>query len=126
MRFGVYVFIDGQTFGLQRRGGISRLFFELTRCLSNYPEVSQNLYRGFYLDEYPFERGWFQGYWGLRRPLARGYRLTDRLEEPLLAACYNRSARRNPGTIYHASYYRLPARPAGPLVVHVYDMIHEK
>lgn len=120
------VFIDGRTFGLQRQGGISRLFFELSRCLSRRPEIRQSLYRGFHLDDYPFERSWFQGYWGLRRPLARGYGLTDRIEQPLLDICYNRSVRRNPGTIFHASYYRLPTRSAGPRVVHVYDMIHEK
>ena len=121
-----HVFFDGQTFGLQRQGGISRLFFELSRCLGHHPEITQSLYRGLYLDSYPFSRGWFQGYWGLRRPLARGYRITDRLEQAWLEVCYERSARKNRGAIYHASYYRLPAKLAGPLVVHVYDMIHEK
>jgi glycosyltransferase involved in cell wall biosynthesis len=36
---------------------------------------------------------------------------------------YNFNA--TPKLIYHSSYYRVPRRPKGPVVVHVYDMIQE-
>lgn len=117
------VFFDGQIFSLQRYGGISRLFFELMRSFGQAQRVEQILYRGAYIDHYPFEKEWFKRYYGLRRPIARGHRFIEPFDNMGMELAYSLNATSD--LIYHSTYYRLPKHRRGPVVVHAYDMIHE-
>lgn len=117
------VFFDGKIFSLQSYGGISRLFFELMRSFGQDQRVAQVLYRGVYIDRYPFSRKWFKRYYGLRRAIARGYRFIEPFDNMGMELTY--SLNTSSDLIYHSTYYRLPKRPRGPVVIHAYDMIHE-
>lgn len=119
----VKVFFDGRIFTLQQQGGVSRLFFELMRSFGQAQEVEQILYRGAYVDRYPFRKEWFKRYYGLRMPLVGRFLPIGPLDDIGMELAYGVNA--GSDLIYHATYYRLPKRVRGPLVVHVYDMIHE-
>jgi glycosyltransferase involved in cell wall biosynthesis len=119
----VKAFFDGRIFTLQQQGGISRLFFELMRSFGQTRQVDQILFRGAHIDRYPFRKEWFRRYYGLRMPRVRGLMLIRPLDDIGLELVYRANA--GPDLIYHSSYYRLPRRARGPLVVHTYDMIHE-
>lgn len=117
------VFFDGKIFSLQRYGGISRLFFELMRSFGQAQRVEQILYRGAYIDHYPFDREWFKRYYGFRTPVTPGRRFIKPLDDMGMELAYRLNATSD--LIYHSTYYRIPKRLRGPLVVHTYDMIHE-
>jgi glycosyltransferase involved in cell wall biosynthesis len=117
------VFFDGKIFSSQRRGGISRLFFELMSLFGQTQRLEQILYKGAYIDQYPFKKEWFKKCYGFRRPVIRGYRLIKIFDDMCMELTYNLNA--DSGLIYHSTYYRVPRRPQGPVVVHAYDMIHE-
>ena len=117
------VFFDGRIFALQQQGGISRLFFELMRSFGQTQQVEQILFRGVYADRYPFRKEWFKRYYGLRSPVARAIFLIKPLDDMGMELAYRVNAAS--GLIYHSTYYRLPRRVRGPVVVHTYDMIHE-
>lgn len=117
------VFFDGLTFALQRRGGISRLFYELVRAVARQKRIEQVLYRGPYIDEYRFDKRSFLHDYGCRRPMRRGYPALRAADTWIMNLVYDRYAATRP--IFHTSYYRLPKRWHGPVVTHVYDMIHE-
>ncbi len=117
------VFFDGKIFSLQKYGGISRIFFELMQSFAQTQRIEQILYRGIYIDQYPFKKEWFKRYYGVRRPITRGIRFIRPLDDIGVALAYK--ANGNPDVIYHSTYYRVPKRSRGPVVVHAYDMIHE-
>jgi glycosyltransferase involved in cell wall biosynthesis len=119
----VKVFFDGRIFTLQHHGGVSRLSFELMRSLGQAQQVEQILFRGMYIDLYPFRRKWFKRYYGLRWPLVRGFSFIRPLDDMWMELEYRVNAASD--LIYHSTYYRLPKRVRGPVVVHAYDMIHE-
>ena len=117
------VFFDGRIFTLQQHGGISRLFFELMRSFGEAQKVEQILFRGAYVDHYPFRKEWFKRYYGLRNPVALSILLIKPLDDIGMELTYGINAASD--LIYHATYYRLPKRVRGPVVIHAYDMIHE-
>lgn len=117
------VFFEGKIFSLQFHGGVSRIFFELMRLFAKKKIVEQIFYRGLYIDRYPFDKKWFKRYYGLKNPIGRGSRFIKAFDNKVLEFAYNLNA--NSKLIYHATYYRFPRRPKGPVVIHVFDMIHE-
>jgi glycosyltransferase involved in cell wall biosynthesis len=117
------IFFDGKIFSSQKVGGISRVNFELIKELSNVKDVEKIFYRGFYIDEYLFEKKWFYKYYGIKIPNFLKSRLVNFLDNFFLNFFYNIFA--DEKTIYHSSYYRVPKNPKGPVVVHCYDMMHE-
>jgi glycosyltransferase involved in cell wall biosynthesis len=119
----VKAFFDGRIFTLQQQGGVSRLCFELMRSFGQAQEVEQILYRGAYVDRYPFRKEWFKRYYGLRMPVAGRFLPVGLLDDIGMELAYRVNA--GSDLIYHSTYYRLPKRLRGPLVVHVYDMIYE-
>jgi glycosyltransferase involved in cell wall biosynthesis len=119
----VKVFFDGRIFTLQEQGGISRLSFELMRSFGQTQQVEQILFRGAYIDRYPFRKEWFKRYYGVRRSVVRGLQLLIPLDDIGMELAYSANAASD--LIYHSTYYRLPKRVRGPVVVHAYDMIYE-
>lgn len=117
------VFFDGKIFTLQQHGGISRLFFELMRSFGEAQQVEQILFRGAYIDRYPFKKEWFKRYYGLRRPVVRGLLLIKPLDDIGMELAYSVNSASD--LIYHSTYYRLPKHVRGSVVVHAYDMVHE-
>jgi len=117
------VFFDGKIFSSQSRGGISRIIFELIRSFSQIEGLERIFYRGLYIDQYPFKTEWFKKYYGFRKPAKCKYRFINLLDNIGLEIVY--ALNDSSDLIYHSSLYRIPKRPRGPVVVHVYDMIHE-
>ena len=117
------IFFDGGIFSRQKRGGISRLGFELMRQFGSNSSVEQIFYRGFYIDEYLFQRKWFSSYYGIKRPGFLHGRIFNLLDNLAVNYFYNHSA--NKDLIYYSLYYRVPKKPKGPVAVVCHDMIHE-
>jgi len=117
------VFFDGSIFGQQKIGGISRVGFELIREMSKNKNVEQIFYRGFYMDSYPFEKKWFNKYYGLRKLSFCKCRVLNFLDNVIMNIVYKLNA--TPDLIFHSLYYRMPKNRKGPVVVHAYDMIQE-
>lgn len=119
----VKVFFDGRIFTLQQQGGISRLCFELMRSFGQAHKVEQILFRGAYIARYPFRKEWFKRYYGLRMTVVRRLLPVKQLDDMGMELAYGLNAASD--LIYHSTYYRLPKRVRGPVVVHAYDMIYE-
>jgi len=117
------IFFDGGIFGRQKIGGISRLGFELMKALGKEKDIEKILYRGFHIDNYPFKKEWFSKYYGIKKPDFLKGRIFNFLDTIGINHFYNLHADKN--VIYHSLYYRVPSKPKGPVVVHVYDMIQE-
>jgi len=117
------VFFDGSIFGQQKIGGISRLGFELIKKMGEHKDIKQFFYRGFHIDNYPFKKEWFSKYYGFKRPDFLKSRIFRFLDNVGVNYFYNINAGKD--LIYHSLYYRVPPKPKGPVVVHVYDMIQE-
>ncbi len=117
------IFFDGSIFGQQKIGGISRLGFELIKELGKHKDIERIFYRGLYVDNYPFKKEWFSKYYGAKRPDFLKGRIFNFLNTMSVNYFYNINADKN--VIYHSLYYRVPQKPKGPVVVHVYDMIQE-
>jgi glycosyltransferase involved in cell wall biosynthesis len=93
------------------------------RSFGQSQQVEQILFRGVYVDHHPFRKEWFKRYYGLRSPVARGIFLIKPLDDMGMELAYSVNAASD--LIYHSTYYRLPKRVRGPVVVHAYDMIYE-
>ena len=117
------IFFDGGIFSRQKIGGISRLGFELIKELGKKKDVEQIFYRGLYVDNYSFRKEWFSKYYGFKRPDFLKGRILNFLDTIGVNYFYNLHADKN--VIYHSLYYRVPQKPKGPVVLHVYDMIQE-
>ena len=117
------IFFDGSIFGQQKIGGISRLAFELMKELDKNKDIEQIFCRGFYIDNYPFKKEWFSKYYGIKKPDFLKGRISNFLDNVGVNYFYNINAGKD--LIYHSLYYRVPKKPKGPVVVHVYDMIQE-
>jgi len=117
------VFFDGKILSLQSRGGISRLVFELIKSFNRFNDLEKVLYRGLYIDQYPFDKEWFAKYYGLKRPSFLNNHLINLLDNMSMEAAYGFNA--SSDLIFHSFYYRIPKKPRGPVVVHIYDMIQE-
>ncbi|MBI1866273.1 MAG: glycosyltransferase family 4 protein [Candidatus Staskawiczbacteria bacterium] len=117
------IFFDGGIFGRQKIGGISRLGFELIKELGKNKEVEQILYRGFYVDSYPFKKRWFSKYYGIKRPDFLKGRIFNLLDTIGMELAYKLNMAKD--LTFHSLYYRVPKKPKGPVIVHCYDMIQE-
>lgn len=116
------ILFDGQIFGLQRYGGISRYVVELTNALAALPGVRAGIVAPLHMNELLASAAetalcpsWFVPTW--RQSIRRT--LDALMTEPQLAL---RSC-----NVMHATYYLRRRRPFGAsrLVVTVHDMIHE-
>lgn len=116
------ILFDGQIFGLQRYGGISRYVVELTTALGRLPGVRAGIVAPLHINALLASAGettsspsWCVPTW--RQNIRRT--LSELMSEPQLAV-----RRCN---ILHATYYLRRRRPFGAtrLVVTVHDMIHE-
>ena len=125
------VLYDHQMFALQKFGGITRVFVELARRLSQQPDCSVSWYRGYHTNSYDVSD--FQGrlgrYWATERLPAWVDRRWSR--EQVNAFGLRWFSRTIPGgvDIYHPSYFDpsvLPLVRSRRLAVTVYDMILER
>lgn len=121
------VLYDYSIFQLQRYGGISRYFYEMISCLSMKNEINVNLFEGFHINEYEFQKnkenfGWYCGYKTFPFP-GSGY-LFDTLNRIWFNHVYDDFSNLN---IFHSTYYRgdLSRFKKSPVVLTVHDMIHE-
>ena len=107
---GISVVIDGIVFSLQRHGGISVYFHQLTTRLLRDEVPSYLTLEGPALQSLP----------------ETGLTLCKVQRTARLAERY-RPARVPPGgSLFHSSYYRLPDNPALPSVVTVHDFTYER
>jgi glycosyltransferase involved in cell wall biosynthesis len=117
---------DHSIFRLQRYGGISRYFYELITRLSAIKEVNINLFEGFHVNEYGLSnyKNGFALYTGYKVPEIQyaGYAF-----EIFNKFWFKRNYSKLDIDIYHPTYYRkdLGAFKKTPIVLTVYDMIHE-
>ncbi len=123
------MFIDGRIFGLQRNGGISRLYYEVLRCLP--PEEHSVLFRGLALDDYVWDDVPLERNVGVRwRPSNRLIAKVGRGMEPFwLEREWSRFRKQTKSeqATYVSSYYRLPKHTSGSKVlVGDYDCAHER
>lgn len=124
------ILYDHQIFTVQRFGGISRIFIELARLLSQLHECQIYWYRGLHQDGYDIAdfRSRLARSWGFsRKPFLLKKWSTERIN----AYGFDWFRRMTCGgfDIYHPTYYDHPCDDLGKsrrLVVTVYDMIGEK
>ena len=112
MSQSVRVHIDGIIFSLQRQGGVSEVFKELQLRLGRSGEdATVSLEQPL---QQPCESADFPGLQWTHRParLAERYRACRSLESP--------------ASIFHSSYYRLPAQRNVASVVTVHDFAYER
>lgn len=120
------ILYDHSIFRLQRYGGISRYFYELITRLSAKNDVNINLFEGFHVNEYGLSnyKNRFALYKGYKVPEIQyaGYTF-----EVLNKFGFTRIYSKLDFNIYHPTYYRkdLGAFRKTPIVLTVYDMIHE-
>lgn len=125
------ILYDHSVFQFQRYGGISRYFYELITRLSAKEDVDINLFQGFHINEYGltnykqnFESFW--GYkWKYKIPPAKYISHIFNLPNKIwFENIYMNSANFD---IYHPTYYMkgLKQNMKIPMVITVYDMIHE-
>lgn len=120
------VFVDGRVFGLEARGGVSRVNYEWLKALSG--RIHFHLFHGFYQDMYDWSVIRLDRNDGVRRPSTiRGLgRLSLVMERPWMERCW-RASHRGGCSIFHATYYRIPrSLHDARLLVCDYDCIHER
>lgn len=123
------MFIDGRIFGLQRNGGISRLYYEILKFLP--AEEYSVLFRGLARDDYTWGNVPLERNVGVRwSPSSRLIAKIGRGLEPFwLEREWRRFRKRcksGPAT-YVSSYYRLPQHASGcRVLVGDYDCAHEQ
>lgn len=117
---------DHSIFRLQRYGGISRYFYELITRLSANEDVSINLFEGFHVNEYGLSnhKNNFNLYKGYKIPEIQYFGYSFEIINKLW---FNNIYSKSDFDIYHPTYYRkdLPKFKKAPIVLTVYDMIHE-
>ena len=124
------ILYDHQMFALQRFGGITRMFVELARRLSNLPDCKVSWFRGYHLDGYDVSdfRPRLDRYRSFERPpLGLGSWSRERVNWHAFRL-FSRAVWR-PYDVYHPSYYDLPTTRvprARRLAVTVCDMIPER
>jgi len=117
------ILYDHTMFTLQRFGGISRIFIELMRELSNFPDCQINWYRGWHKDGYDISDFQYKlsRYWSF--PGGNQAQLNQ-----IGWQIFNLTTRQ-PYDIYHPTYYDtslLPGVKSQKLVITIHDMILEK
>ena len=121
----VKVLFDHQAFSLQRYGGVSRYFYELSTRLARVNGLDVEIVAPFYVSRYFSDNSTF-------RP--RGFSVPDfaisadlrRRANNLVSRAAN--CRRWDVDVFHETYYSATdaAPPSAARVITVYDMIHEK
>lgn len=111
----------------QRYGGISRYFYELTTRIPASVDADVNLFQGLYINDYNLSRSKskFEFYKGHKIPPIK---YTGLAVEMLNKIWFERTFSKLPSIdVYHPTYYRkdLHKYNQKPIVLTVYDMIHE-
>ncbi|HEY9206283.1 MAG TPA: glycosyltransferase family 1 protein [Candidatus Methanoperedens sp.] len=125
------ILYDHSVFQFQRYGGISRYFYELITRLSAREDVDITLFQGFHINEYRLSKYKhnLESYWGYNWK----YRIPDAKYMSYIFTIANRFLfdniymRSSNFDIYHPTYYMkgLKYDRNTPIVITVYDMIHE-
>ncbi|MFZ3060712.1 MAG: glycosyltransferase family 1 protein [Candidatus Methanoperedens sp.] len=120
------VLFDNSIFQLQRYGGISRYFYELITRLSGKEDMEINLFEGFHVNEYGLSnhKSDFSLYKGYKVPEIK---YTGDAFEIINKLWFDKIYSKSNFDIYHPTYYRrdLNKFKKSPIVLTVYDMIHE-
>jgi glycosyltransferase involved in cell wall biosynthesis len=119
----IKVVYDHQTFGLQKYGGVSRYFFEISNRINTFNEFNAEILAPFFFNEY------------LRSQphLVKGQYLTHFPKTAEIRRKFNNFVSRfivknSKPDIIHETYYQATsiAPVKSPIVITVYDMIHER
>jgi len=111
------VLFTGDIYRLQARGGITRYFDEMIPRLTRPSRVVAGLHQSEAVPPTRFESAAYMP----------GFRLSPRFRALINAGVDRLRIRNDSGEIIHPTYYRNPATlPAGPVVLTVYDMAHER
>jgi len=121
------VLFDYQIFCIQRYGGISRYFYELTNNLGKINEASIEIFAPLYTNEYFYENSQIRPN-GTRLPRVMPQVLSRRFSALTNVAAFNLLKKRFHPDIFHETYYSLfDCCPRGAKrLLTVCDMIHEK
>jgi len=122
---------DHTAFQFQRYGGISRYFYELITRLSTKEDVDINLFQGFHINEYGLSehKHNFESYcgykWKYKKPATKY--MSHIFSMPNKILFDNIYKHTDNFDIYHPTYYMkgLKRNKKTPIVITVYDMIHE-
>jgi glycosyltransferase involved in cell wall biosynthesis len=119
----IKVIYDHQIFGLQQYGGISRYFFELARRVGKYEGFSASILAPLHINRYLEEGGLHVK--GIRIPAIPKTRRFISIANQCVSSGLVRAAKPD---LIHETYFQRKARSNQrcPVVVTVYDMIHEK
>jgi len=117
------ILYDNQMFTIQKFGGISRIFIELMRELSQYPQCEIDWYRGWHKDGYNIKdfQARLHRYWSFSQDIQPKL---DKLAWQLF-----NFTKFSGYDIYHPTYYDtsyLSAVKYSKLVITIHDMILEK
>lgn len=118
------VAFDYQIFTLQRYGGISRYFYELTKSLGTIdPSIKYQINSPIYVNNYLYECRDEHFIEGIRMPKFKGSSKIYTLVNRLLSPCFFRDHI----DIVHETYYsqKTVAPKKSQIVVTIHDMIHE-
>ncbi len=117
------VIYDYQIFLQQQYGGVSRYFYELAKRIEKTPGFAASIFAPLYANSYLAAGGVAK--WGLQvKRLPKVGRLYEGVDRAL---SYVYFAASKPAIIHETYYARRGLAPRGcPIVVTVYDMIHEK
>lgn len=115
------ILYDHQIFVAQKYGGISRLFYETIKRISQKEQVY--LFAGINSNEYGVSNiKNLHSYFGFKKPQIR---YTGRISALFNKLAYKLYVASNKTDIYHPTYYADYGKHNAKLVVTVYDMIHE-
>lgn len=119
------VFYDNQIFWMQKAGGISRYYYELSKRLQNYPDVSVKMSGGTTANTYILNDPDFKERYGFQKSNSSG--LVSKAMNYVVGSKKTKMSLE--GDIFHPTYYDnyfLSEDIKGKVVLTVYDMIHEK
>lgn len=121
------VVVDGIVFEMQSRGGVSRIFAEtFPRLCEISNDISITLFTTRSLRQsLPISPCMAHRLIPAPARILRPSRFFGRLHLPVRSALIRHGARNRMDSIWHSTYYTMPYRWQGPVVVLVHDMIHE-
>jgi glycosyltransferase involved in cell wall biosynthesis len=119
----ISVAYDHQVFTLQQYGGVSRYFYELAKRVSAAQDFTASIVAPLHVNKYLAEGGVDVA--GFRIPVIRGAGRIARLANRVLSPALLKFSR--PDVLHETYYNKESIAPRGcPIVITVYDMIHEK
>lgn len=123
---GLSVLFDGQVFSMQKRGGISRYFYEIANEMSRISGANIDLFKGINISEVMFKKNNFDGdrySYPLNDYMLYDYPIRAKCNRQLLHYYCELSDKYD---IYHPTYYEdMHISCYKRKVVTVHDMIHE-